>query len=59
MNLTFISLLDVEKFGGRSVLGAFVLLLVGMKNDGESSVALPYLALGRGIGQVEHGTVAR
>lgn len=58
VNLTFISLLDVEKFGSRSVLGAFVVLLVGMKNDGECSVAFPYLGLGCGAWQVEYGAVS-
>lgn len=56
---TFVSLLNVEKFGGGGVLGAFVLLLVGMEYDGECSVAFPYFVLGRSGGQVEHGTVQR
>lgn len=59
MNLTFISLLDVKEFGGSSVLGAFVALLVRMENDGQGSVAFPYLTLGGGIGQVEHRTVTK
>lgn len=56
VNLTFISLLDIEKFRGGSVLGAPVPLLVGVKNDGQGSVAFPYLGLGGSIGQIEHGT---
>lgn len=35
------------------------MLLVGVKNDGQGSVAFPYLALGGGIGQIEHGTESR
>lgn len=56
VNLTFISLLDIEKCRGGGVLGAFIVLLVGVENDGQGSVAFPYLGLGSSIGQVEHGT---
>lgn len=55
--LTFVSLLYLEELGSRSVLGAFVMLLVGVEYDRQGFVAVSYLILGRGIGQVEHGTV--
>jgi hypothetical protein len=59
VNLTFIRLLDVEEFGGSGVLGAFVVLLIGVENDGQGSVAFSYLVLGSGAGQIEHGTARR
>lgn len=32
------------------------MLLVGVENDGQGSVAFSYLVLGSGAGQIEHGT---
>lgn len=54
--LTFIGLLDVEEFRGSGVLGAFVVLLIGVENDGQGSVAFSYLILRSGAWQIEHGT---
>lgn len=59
VKLTFIRLLYVEECSGGSVLGALVVLLVGVKYDGQCPVAFAYLVLRGCVGQVEHGTVTR
>lgn len=58
LDLTFIGLLDVKKSRGSGVLGAWVVLLVGVKYDRQGFVALSYFALGCGTRQVEHSTVS-